>query len=124
MNSVNKDIKYLSNCSFGQTKRKRSEEPENFVEESEEANICNICLTAMDNPLVTPCNHSFHLSCLCNWLDKHRTCPVCRQVFTPQEISRMCPSDPKLPWDPIYTTYTPEELAKRGRRPAVKIEWD
>ena len=36
-----------------------------------------------------PCNHSFHKSCITNWLPKHASCPVCRHKL--QEAPRTPP---------------------------------
>lgn len=34
-----------------------------------------------DNPrIVSKCNHHFHLSCILEWMERSRTCPICDQV--------------------------------------------
>lgn len=39
---------------------------------------CTICLEHVNNiPLV--CGHVFHNKCITKWLDKHKTCPNCRE---------------------------------------------
>lgn len=117
MNSVNKDIKYLSGCSFGQTKHKINENSED---------VCSICHEPMDEPLVTPCNHNFHRTCLCQWLTNKVTCPVCRRPFSYEEIVIMCPSVPRpvprkrLIYDQLEN---PAERERLEIRPAVRIEW-
>ena len=45
---------------------------------------CSICLEFLDlesnvNIARTSCDHTFHLSCLSNWLKNHQTCPICRE---------------------------------------------
>ena len=119
MNSVNKDIKYLSSCSFGQTKRKRNE--------NTEEEICSICHEPMENPLITPCKHRFHTECLCQWLRGKTSCPLCRQVFSYEQIVAMCPSAPR-PVPRKQLTYdqweNPAERERLGIRPAVRIGWD
>jgi hypothetical protein len=48
-----------------------------------ECSICYMELEALDGAgcrcLETPCGHVFHYSCLAKWLEKHKTCPLCRQ---------------------------------------------
>ena len=41
---------------------------------------CSICLTDIDDQLldVTRCGHVFHKECIRTWLDKEKTCPLCR----------------------------------------------
>jgi len=39
---------------------------------------CSICRENNCN-IVTRCNHSFHFSCLCQWLQVRETCPMCRE---------------------------------------------
>lgn len=47
---------------------------------------CPICLTHMlrtetDTPILSPCGHIFHLSCLKSCLNQSRRCPKCRQAI-------------------------------------------
>lgn len=55
------------------------------------ANICAVCLDegcAVDMKL-TPCNHTFHASCITRWVCQNFSCPICRQkiqLFLPMEI--------------------------------------
>ena len=52
--------------------------------------MCSICrLNIEENNIVRKikkCNHSFHQSCLDNWLKNHATCPNCRQDIRINEI--------------------------------------
>ena len=94
MNEVNSHIRYLS---FG-TKKKKSKRSEPV----HEGNICAIChepLTA--DTLVTPgCNHTFHTICICTWLRSNRSCPLCRNNFTPAQINGMCPHNERTENEP------------------------
>ncbi|XP_027362768.1 E3 ubiquitin-protein ligase RHF1A [Abrus precatorius] len=45
-------------------------------------NVCPTCFEEYSdqNPkIVTKCNHHYHLSCICDWRKRSRTCPACRQ---------------------------------------------
>ncbi|XP_056317156.1 E3 ubiquitin-protein ligase TRIM39 [Danio aesculapii] len=50
---------------------------------SEEHLLCSICLEVFDNPVSTPCGHSFCMSCIGHYWDtaKHCQCPLCKQTF-------------------------------------------
>jgi hypothetical protein len=50
----------------------------------EPAAECSICLSQMgDNATALHCNHSFHHSCILQWLQHNPTCPTCRSnVFS------------------------------------------
>lgn len=49
---------------------------------------CPVCLERLDasssGVLTTICNHTFHCTCLSQWLDD--TCPVCRYCFVDEEV--------------------------------------
>ncbi|KAL6192530.1 hypothetical protein ACLB2K_033617 [Fragaria x ananassa] len=38
---------------------------------------CNLCFKSERQPVVTACGHLFCHSCLCDWLEFRRKCPVC-----------------------------------------------
>ena len=46
----------------------------------EKENCCSICLEKIDKSslMVTKCAHTFHDTCLCEWLKKKENCPYCR----------------------------------------------
>ena len=46
-------------------------------------NKCCICINDMNNPLITPCNHSFCRGCIKEWLTNKDTCPLCVQEIVP-----------------------------------------
>ncbi|XP_051948531.1 E3 ubiquitin-protein ligase TRIM39-like isoform X2 [Xyrauchen texanus] len=50
---------------------------------SEEQLLCSICLDVFDNPVSTPCGHSFCMACIVQYWDsvKHCQCPLCKQTF-------------------------------------------
>eukprot|EP00752_Nemacystus_decipiens_P002131 g2032.t1 len=39
---------------------------------------CSICYDQMVRPLILPCKHLFCGSCVAEWLERERTCPLCR----------------------------------------------
>lgn len=39
---------------------------------------CPICYDAMTNPVQLSCDHLFCEACVFEWLDRERTCPLCR----------------------------------------------
>ena len=47
---------------------------------------CSICLDNFDvdikNISQLICTHCFHLKCITNWIEKSKSCPVCRKEFT------------------------------------------
>lgn len=54
---------------------------------------CHICLCDFENGQelyrLTTCKHDFHTACLQPWVEKHKTCPVCRQdISVPSSNSR------------------------------------
>uniref|UniRef100_A0A673HFV1 E3 ubiquitin-protein ligase TRIM58-like n=1 Tax=Sinocyclocheilus rhinocerous TaxID=307959 RepID=A0A673HFV1_9TELE len=50
---------------------------------SEEQLLCSICLDVFNNPVSTPCGHSFCMTCIGHYWDsvKHCQCPLCKQTF-------------------------------------------
>jgi hypothetical protein len=60
------------------------------TEEDDLSDVCPVCQCPFEtNDVVTQtsCRHNFHLDCLLPWLEKRRTCPICRAdlvVRTPQ----------------------------------------
>lgn len=49
---------------------------------------CAICYAAVDSALedymLTPCDHVFHQGCLTRWMDIKMECPTCRRELPPQ----------------------------------------
>jgi len=40
---------------------------------------CVVCLEELfEDKKITPCNHSFHLHCILEWLNSKENCPLCR----------------------------------------------
>lgn len=49
--------------------------------------ICTICTLVLENPVQTPCEHSFCDDCIKGWLFMNKTCPVDRRQLTTIELS-------------------------------------
>lgn len=43
-----------------------------------EENICPICQDSYKSPVILKCKHTFCQDCVCVWLDKENSCPMCR----------------------------------------------
>ena len=50
---------------------------------------CRLCNELMKDPLVSDCHHSACSMCWSKWLEKHETCPICRQEISMQRLSKM-----------------------------------
>ncbi len=49
------------------------------IELTNENNTCSICLNDLENDLTTLfCNHTFHKSCMDQWIKYQERCPYCR----------------------------------------------
>ena len=43
---------------------------------------CSICLSKVNKPVCkTSCGHTFHITCLKEWLKTNVTCPLCRKTL-------------------------------------------
>jgi len=59
-----------------------------LVSEDEKEDICPTCLEPYteENPKITAkCGHTFHLSCIYEWLERSQYCPVCASIMEFQE---------------------------------------
>lgn len=67
--------------------------------------MCPICHDGYRKPTFLPCKHIFCEDCLAMWLDRERTCPMCRSTVA---------EDPK--WKDGSTTYLVQLFWKLTRR--------
>ncbi|XP_055854117.1 E3 ubiquitin-protein ligase TRAIP [Episyrphus balteatus] len=51
--------------------------------------ICAELFTHTADVYVTKCGHMFHYSCLCQWLERSKTCPQCRNRCTDANVHRV-----------------------------------
>ncbi|KAL5174395.1 putative E3 ubiquitin-protein ligase RHA4A [Glycine soja] len=65
--------------------------------------VCCVCLGEFElneELLQIPyCNHVFHISCICNWLQSNSTCPLCRCSIIPSS-KFLNPAPPIIISDP------------------------
>lgn len=50
---------------------------------------CPICFENCDTNVFLPCKHYYHLNCLKSWLNKNKSCPLCR--IYPKHIIQLHP---------------------------------
>ena len=52
---------------------------------------CSICLTKTNKPKCkTSCSHTFHVTCLKEWLKTSITCPLCRKTLNDDKGEILC----------------------------------
>ncbi|KAJ0172377.1 hypothetical protein K1T71_012350 [Dendrolimus kikuchii] len=54
--------------------------------------ICNDLISEADNIYVTKCGHLFHYICLCQWIERSKSCPQCRHKVTDKCMFRLYPT--------------------------------
>ena len=60
------------------------------VPDAQECQVCLLPLVAGDTVLRLPCFHCYHQACIVPWLQRHRSCPLCKHdvcARTPAEPS-------------------------------------
>ncbi|EXC75523.1 E3 ubiquitin-protein ligase ATL42 [Morus notabilis] len=57
---------------------------------SKEGLECVVCLSKFEDVevlrLLPNCKHAFHVNCIDNWLEKHSSCPLCRQKVSSEDL--------------------------------------
>ncbi|KAK9883232.1 hypothetical protein WA026_001421 [Henosepilachna vigintioctopunctata] len=48
---------------------------------------CSICKEMFTHPVTVNCSHSFCENCIGQWKKNNKTCPICRQKITNQNVS-------------------------------------
>ncbi|KAI3447011.1 hypothetical protein Pfo_003676 [Paulownia fortunei] len=60
---------------------------------SREGLECAVCLAKFEDieilRLLPKCKHAFHIDCIDQWLEKHCTCPLCRQKVGADDLSQL-----------------------------------
>lgn len=65
----------------------------NFDQISQETSaekVCSICLLPLYDGLALPCDHTFHDSCVAEWLKRNNTCPLCRTIVDSYKKETKC----------------------------------
>lgn len=57
-----------------------------FIAKIDEDFHCTICRLVLENPVQTPCNHTFCDKCIKLWLAINSTCPVDRRPLTNTDL--------------------------------------
>ncbi|XP_057481484.1 E3 ubiquitin-protein ligase At3g02290-like isoform X2 [Actinidia eriantha] len=60
------------------------------VNASEDEDVCPTCFEeyTQENPkIVTQCHHSYHLSCIYNWMERSEKCPFCAKLMVFSETT-------------------------------------
>ena len=56
-------------------------------EVDDEDEVCAICMDEINDPVVTPCNHTFCRECLvATYHSRNRKCPLCRHRLTRSDV--------------------------------------
>ncbi|XP_063223057.1 peroxisome biogenesis factor 10-like [Bacillus rossius redtenbacheri] len=50
------------------------------------ASSCPLCLEEVRETSCTPCGHMFCWSCIMEWLQDKRECPLCREALGPSRV--------------------------------------
>jgi hypothetical protein len=50
--------------------------------------LCTICQEVLDDPKRIECGHTFCHDCINQWSSKSSMCPICRQKFSKEGMSR------------------------------------
>jgi hypothetical protein len=92
---------------------------------------CSICTDTFTNPCLTPCHHVYCLECLVPWLQRSSTCPQCRAVIEPKNLTTLVSThninpvgiQSAVPIDrsPKSRMDIMEELLVRNRTPEQRI---
>lgn len=58
----------------------------NLRPEIEKELKCPVCCEIFNDPVVTPCGHSFCKNCLDTWIEGSQNCPYCKQSLFRREV--------------------------------------
>ncbi|XVF88594.1 hypothetical protein PTKIN_Ptkin19aG0063400 [Pterospermum kingtungense] len=87
---------------------------------------CAVCLSKFEDieilRLLPTCKHAFHIDCIDQWLEKHSSCPLCRQkvnaedptIFTYSNSMRFLQSQSELREDSNIELYVQREQDSHG----------
>ncbi|XP_022731432.1 E3 ubiquitin-protein ligase ATL42-like [Durio zibethinus] len=87
---------------------------------------CSVCLSKFEDTeilrLLPKCKHAFHIDCIDQWLEKHSSCPLCRQkinaedptIFAYSNSMRLSTSQSELRADSNIELYVQREQENHG----------
>ncbi|KAE8688451.1 E3 ubiquitin-protein ligase ATL42 [Hibiscus syriacus] len=93
---------------------------------SKEGLECAVCLSKFEDTevlrLLPQCKHGFHIDCIDQWLEKHSSCPLCRQkinaddptIFAYSNSMRFSRDQSELQEDPNIELYVHREQENHG----------
>jgi hypothetical protein len=58
-----------------------------LLDAAPDVGTCPVCPDALTNGVSLECSHVFCEDCICEWLERHRTCPMCRAEVKPAGLS-------------------------------------
>eukprot|EP00118_Oscarella_pearsei_P001454 m.7485 g.7485 ORF g.7485 m.7485 type:complete len:166 (+) comp18785_c0_seq1:55-552(+) len=94
-----------------------------YVKEVDEYFRCSICLTAMVQPVVAPCGHSFCRKCIESWLTKEnvpRSCPQCRTRVRKDQLQTVVALGKAIDALEVYCPFRSKGCEKIVKREALK----
>jgi TRAF-interacting protein len=76
--------------------------------------VCTICTDSITNDFsAAPCGHTFHYTCLSQWLAHQKTCPQCRERCLPRNVIRLFIDDSTESLQADNNTLGPKELTEK-----------
>ncbi|KAL8489755.1 hypothetical protein ACS0TY_025587 [Phlomoides rotata] len=81
---------------------------------------CAVCLAKFEDVeilrLLPKCKHAFHIDCIDLWLERHATCPLCRQRVSADDLSESSSSSLRFLWreESSMEVYVEREESRQG----------
>mmetsp|Transcript_35320 Transcript_35320/g.59857 ORF Transcript_35320/g.59857 Transcript_35320/m.59857 type:complete len:507 (+) Transcript_35320:310-1830(+) len=65
--------------------------PKKNEEKHHDNHDCPICYSSIreGSAVKTGCNHKFHIKCIEDWMEKQRSCPICRKLISRQNLKAL-----------------------------------
>ena len=133
LQTLNNDLKKIkSGNSFGGSRTLKDYTPRRRIINENPCSICHSEIYIGDiqhgYALYTPCHHLFHRDCLCPWLMRNQTCPICRNPFSRHQVNTMCPpatyGQPTIKRKVLGERRNNIDIYGGPGRNAVSIDWD
>lgn len=73
--------------------------------------VCTICTDAVTEDFsAAPCGHTFHYTCLSQWLSHQKTCPQCREKCLPRNIVKLFINSSEPDTQATFDSLNPVEM--------------